>query len=62
MTAHEDNFPSKLNNSLADLERHERKIGRKVKLNDKDRWYWSWKLTSVDVLDWKFYMSRKVIR
>ena len=43
-------FVSKTQYALADLERHERKIGRKAVLGDKDAYLWLWRLTTTDVL------------
>lgn len=44
--------------SLVDLEYHERRIGREVRLSDKDGQYWTWKLMSTDVLNLKYNQRR----
>lgn len=44
-------FVAKIERSLVDIDGHERKIGRCVRMSDKDAWYWEWKLTSTGVLN-----------
>lgn len=51
-------FISKTLASLVDLEYHERRIGREVRLSDKDGQYWTWKLMSTDVLNLKYNQRR----
>lgn len=41
--------------ALIDLEKHERLIGREVKIKDNDGWLWLWRLTEPDLLILRYY-------